>query len=185
MAVSIRDVQKLLAPLQRRLRLIADRAIVTLVNDALQRQNLQLKVLADEGADDVERFQNYGHTSVPPEGSEAIVLGMGGARAGLVAIAVEHKGSRPKNLEAGDSCLYHLEGHHVVLSKEGTVSIAAKSVITEASEKTITISPDNEIQGTLHVTLNIATDADVIINGKSFLGHKHDLPGGGQTLPPV
>ena len=75
--VSIRDVQKLLAPLQRRLRLIADRAIVTLVNDALQRQNLQLKVLADEGADDVERFQNYGHTSVPPVGSEAIVLGLG------------------------------------------------------------------------------------------------------------
>lgn len=183
--VTIRDVQKLLAPLSRRLRLIADRAIVTLVNDSLQRQGLQLKVLADESADDVERFQNYGHTSVPPEGSEAIVLGIGGARAGLVAIAVEHKGSRPKNLEAGDSCLYHLEGHRVVLGKDKAVSIQAKSVITEASEKTLTISPDNEIQGAMHVTLNITTDADVIINGKSFLDHKHDLPGGGQTSPPV
>lgn len=183
--VTIRDVQKLLAPLSRRLRLIADRAIVTLVNDSLQRQGLQLKVLADESADDVERFQNYGHTSVPPEGSEAIVLGIGGARAGLVAIAVEHKGSRPKNLEAGDSCLYHLEGHRVVLGKDKAVSIEAKSVITEAGEKTLTISPDNEIQGALHVTLNITTDADVIINGKSFLDHKHDLPGGGQTSPPV
>lgn len=183
--VTIRDVQKLLAPLSRRLRLIADRAIVTLVNDSLQRQGLQLKVLADESADDVERFQNYGHTSVPPEGSEAIVLGIGGARAGLVAIAVEHKGSRPKNLEAGDSCLYHLEGHRVVLRKDKAVSIQAKSVITEASEKTLTISPDNEIQGPLHVTLNILVDGDVIINGKSFLDHKHDLPGGGQTSPPV
>ena len=183
--VTIRDVQKLLAPLSRRLRLITDKAIITLVNDSLQRQGLQLKVLADESADDVERFQNYGHTSVPPEGSEAIVLGIGGARAGLVAIAVEHKGSRPKNLEAGDSCLYHQEGHRVVLSKDKAVSIEAKSVITEASEKTLTISPDNEIQGAMHVTLNITTDADVIINGKSFLDHKHDLPGGGQTSPPV
>ncbi|MFB2709770.1 phage baseplate assembly protein V [Aeromonas veronii] len=183
--VSIRDVQKLLAPLQRRLRLIADRAIVTLVNDALQRQNLQLKVLADEGADDVERFQNYGHTSVPPEGSEAIVLGLGGARAGLVAIAVEHKGFRPKGLEAGDSCLYHLEGHNLTLGKEGLAALSAKSVITTAEEQTLTISPENEILGALHVTLNITTDADVIINGKSFLNHKHDQSGGGQTSPPV
>ncbi|MEH8118423.1 phage baseplate assembly protein V [Aeromonas allosaccharophila] len=183
--VSIRDVQKLLAPLQRRLRLIADRAIVTLVNDALQRQNLQLKVLADEGADDVERFQNYGHTSVPPEGSEAIVLGLGGARAGLVAIAVEHKGFRPKGLEAGDSCLYHLEGHNLTLGKDGLAALSAKSVITTAEEQTLTISPENEILGALHVTLNITTDADVIINGKSFLGHTHKLPGGGESDPPT
>lgn len=183
--VSIRDVQKLLAPLQRRLRLIADRAIVTLVNDALQRQNLQLKVLADEGADDVERFQNYGHTSVPPEGSEAIVLGLGGARAGLVAIAVEHKGFRPKGLEAGDSCLYHLEGHNLTFGKDGLAALSAKSVITTAEEQTLTISPENEILGALHVTLNITTDADVIINGKSFLGHTHKLPGGGESDPPT
>lgn len=183
--VSIRDVQKLLAPLQRRLRLIADRAIVTLVNDALQRQNLQLKVLADESADDVERFQNYGHTSVPPAGSEAIVLGVGGARAGLVAIAVEHKAVRPKGLEAGDSCLYHLEGHNLTLGKDGLAALSAKSVITTAEEQTLTISPENEILGALHVTLNITTDADVIINGKSFLEHTHKLPGGGESDPPT
>jgi phage baseplate assembly protein V len=183
--VSIRDVQKLLAPVQRRLRLIADRAIVTLVNDSLQRQNLQLKVLADEGADDVERFQNYGHSSVPPVGSEAVVLGLGGARAGLVAIAVEDKSVRPKGLEEGDSCLYHLEGHLIKLIKDGKLKIEAKTVITQATDKTTMISPDNEVQGPLHVTLNITTDADVIINGKSFLNHEHGLPGGGNTSPPV
>lgn len=183
--VVMRDVLKLMGRMERRLRLIADRAIVTLVNDALQRQNLQLKVLADEGADDVERFQNYGHTSVPPTGSEAIVLGLGGARAGLVAIAVEHKGVRPKDLEAGDSCLYHLEGHNITLGKDGLAELSAKSVITTAEEQTLTISPENEILGALHVTLNITTDADVIINGKSFLNHKHNQSGGGQTSGPV
>lgn len=183
--VSIRDVQKLLAPLQRRLRLIADRAIVTLVNDALQRQNLQLKVLADEGADDVERFQNYGHTSVPPEGSEAIVLGLGGARAGLVAIAVEHKGVRPKDLEAGDSCLYHLEGHNLTLRKDGVAELTAKSVIIRATEKLTIISPDNEIQGPLHVTGQITSDTDVKTGAISLKGHKHNQSGGGQTSAPV
>lgn len=183
--VTMRDVQKLLAPLQRRLRLIADRAIVTLVNDSLQRQGLQLKVLADESADDVERFQNYGHTSVPPEGSEAIVLGLGGARAGLVAIAVEHKGSRPKDLEAGDSCLYHLEGHRVILRKNGVAEIQAKTVIINASEKLTIISPDNEIQGPLHVTGEITSDTDVKTGATSLKGHIHNQSGGGQTSAPV
>lgn len=172
--VSIRDVQKLLAPLQRRLRLIADRAIVTMVNDALQRQNLQLKVLADEGADDVERFQNYGHTSVPPAGSEAIVLGLGGARAGLVAIAVEHKGFRPKGLEDGDSCLYHLEGHNLTLHKDELAELTAKTVIIHATEKLIIISTDTEVQGPLHATGPITSDTDVKVGNISLKDHDHE-----------
>lgn len=183
--VSLRDVQKLMAPMMRRLRLIADRAVVTMVTDSLQRQGLQLKVLADETADDVERFQNYGHTSVPPAGSEAIVLGIGGARAGLVAIAVEDKSVRPKDLEAGDNCLYHLEGHRIILRKDGLLELEAKTVIINASEKLTMISPDTEIQGPLHVTGEITSDTDVKTGTTSLKGHVHNQSGGGQTSAPV
>lgn len=172
--VSMRDVQKLISPMMRRLRLIADRAVVTMVTDSLQRQGLQLKVLADETADDVERFQNYGHTSVPPAGSEAIVLGIGGARAGLVAIAVEDKSVRPKDLEAGDNCLYHLEGHRIILRKDGAIEIEAKTVTLTATEKFTIISPDNEIQGPLHVTGPITSDEDVTAGDISLSGHDHE-----------
>ena len=172
--VSMRDVQKLMAPMMRRLRLIADRAVVTMVTDSLQRQGLQLKVLADETADDVERFQNYGHTSVPPAGSEAIVLGIGGARAGLVAIAVEDKSVRPKDLEAGDNCLYHLEGHRIILRKDGLLELEAKTVIINASEKLTMITPDTEIQGPLHVTGPISSDEDVTAGDISLSGHDHE-----------
>ena len=172
--VSLRDVQKLIAPLWRRVRLIADRAIVTAVTDSFNRQGLQLKVLADEAADDVERFQNYGRTSVPPAGSEAIVLGIGGARAGLVAIAVEDKSVRPKDLEAGDNCLYHLEGHRIILRKNGVIEIAAKTVTLTATEKFTIISPDNEIQGPLHVTGPITSDEDVKAGDISLSGHDHE-----------
>jgi phage baseplate assembly protein V len=160
--------------MMRRLRLIADRAVVTMVTDSLQRQGLQLKVLADETADDVERFQNYGHTSVPPAGSEAIVLGIGGARAGLVAIAVEDKSVRPKDLEAGDNCLYHLEGHRIILRKDGLLELEAKTVIINASEKLTMISPDTEIQGPLHVTGPISSDEDVKAGDISLSGHDHE-----------
>ena len=172
--VTLRDVQKLMAPMMRRLRLIADRAVVTMVTDSLQRQGLQLKVLADETADDVERFQNYGHTSVPPAGSEAIVLGIGGARAGLVAIAVEDKSVRPKDLEAGDNCLYHLEGHRIILRKDGLLELEAKTVIITASEKLTMITPDTEIQGPLHVTGPISSDEDVTAGDISLSGHDHE-----------
>ena len=183
--VTLRDVQKLIAPLWRRVRLIADRAIVTAVTDSFNRQGLQLKVLADEAASDVERFQNYGHTSVPPAGSEAIVLGIGGARAGLVAIAVEDKGVRPKDLEAGDNCLYHLEGHRLILRKDGLLELEAKTVIISASEKLTMMSPDTEIQGPLHVTGEITSDTDVKTGPTSLKGHKHNESGGGQTSAPV
>lgn len=172
--VSMRDVQKLIAPLWRRVRLIADRAIVTAVTDSFNRQGLQLKVLADEAADDVERFQNYGHTSVPPAGSEAIVLGIGGARAGLVAIAVEDKSVRPKDLEAGDNCLYHLEGHRIIQRQDGLLELEAKTVIINASEKLTIMSPDTEIQGPLHVTGPISSDEDVTAGDISLGGHDHE-----------
>ncbi|MGU5714784.1 phage baseplate assembly protein V [Aeromonas taiwanensis] len=172
--VSMRDVQKLIAPLWRRVRLIADRAIVTAVTDSFNRQGLQLKVLADEATDDVERFQNYGHTSVPPAGSEAIVLGIGGARAGLVAIAVEDKSVRPKDLEAGDNCLYHLEGHRLILRKDGLAELEAKTVIIKASEKLTIMSPDTEIQGPLHVIGPISSEEDVTAGDISLSGHDHE-----------
>lgn len=172
--VTMRDVQKLLSPLHRRLRLIANRAIVSLVTDALQRQNLQLRLLADETADDVERFQNYGHSSVPPVGSEAIVLSLGGARGGVVAIAVEDKGARPKGLESGDSVLYHLEGHNLRLTKNGTAILTVKKLIVQAESETHIISPSNTIDGPLHVTGPITSDTDVGAAGISLKGHDHE-----------
>ena len=133
--VTLRDVQKLIAPLWRRVRLIADRAIVTAVTDSFNRQGLQLKVLADEAASDVERFQNYGLTSVPPVGSEALILAVGGRREGLVAIAVEDKRCRPKGLENGEVRLYHGDGlSYITLKKNGVIEVKGKSVNYDARE---------------------------------------------------
>ncbi|MFB9087672.1 phage baseplate assembly protein [Erwinia tracheiphila] len=64
----IRQINKITAGLQRRLRLLISRGVVNMANDSLRTQNLQVTMLADETADDVERFQNYGHSSVPPGG---------------------------------------------------------------------------------------------------------------------
>lgn len=176
--VSIKDVQRLMAPLRRRIQLLADRAILTLVNDALQRQNLQLKVLAGETHDDVERFQNYGHTSVPPAGAEAIVLGVGGNRSGLVAVVVDHKGSRPHDGEPGDSMLYHFEGHNIRLTKDGKAILTAKQAILEATEQLTIISPSTVCQGDFHATGTISSDTDVTAGDISLKTHDHERGAG-------
>lgn len=98
---------------------MVSRAVVNIVTDSYKRQNLQISLLAGEVAADVERFQNYGHTSVPPVNSEAIVLSVGGKRQHLVAIAVEDKETRLHDLAIGDSALYHMDGHYVLLTKNG------------------------------------------------------------------
>ncbi len=86
-----RYIEKALNSLRRRIVGMLSRALVTGIVEDLQRQNLQVKIHSDESCDNIERFQNYGTSSYPPEGSEAILAALGGNLGNLVAIAVEDK----------------------------------------------------------------------------------------------
>jgi phage gp45-like len=68
----------LVKPLATRIANMVARALVKNVDDSLKVQILQLGVLADETREGVERIQNYGFTSVPLEGAEAVALFVGG-----------------------------------------------------------------------------------------------------------
>ncbi|MEZ8134790.1 phage baseplate assembly protein V [Vibrio splendidus] len=199
--VTERFVQKLLAPIRRRINGAITRAVVSGVVEGLQRQNLQLKMHADESVDDIERFQNYGCSSFPPVGSEAILAAIGGNLGNLVAVAVEDKKYRPKG-ESGDVFLYHLEGHKIRLTKDGKVVITATDVIFEAANSFTIISPETLIQGPLHVTGGISTDlgifatggitsasvvsgSDLTAGGFSYLGHFHKDAENRNTSAPV
>lgn len=199
--VTERFVQKLLAPIRRRINGAITRAVVSGVVEGLQRQNLQLKMHADESVDDIERFQNYGCSSFPPIGSEAILAAIGGNLGNLVAVAVEDKKYRPKG-ESGDVFLYHLEGHKIRLTKDGNVVVTATDVIFEAANSFTIISPETLIQGPLHVTGGISTDlgifatggitsasvvsgSDLTAGGFSYLGHFHKDAENRNTSAPV
>ncbi|HGC1876790.1 TPA: phage baseplate assembly protein V [Escherichia coli] len=171
----------------RRLRLMVDRAIVRMVSDSLERQNLQIQTLADATDDDVERFQNYGFTSVPPEGSEAIVLAVGGRRDGLVAIAVEDKRCRPKGLSPGDVRLYHQDGKsHITLKKGGIIEITGEQL--NVSGKTVNLTADellNIIGKQMKFVGPCEFTEDATINGKSFIKHIHKDGDNEKTSPPI
>lgn len=184
-----RYVDRELAPVRRRLRSMANRAQVTGVVESLQRQNLQLQIENDEAVDDIERFQNYGMTSYPPVGSEAVVMALKGSLDQRVAVAVEKKDLRPKG-EQNDVIVYHAEGHNMRLTKDGKIIFTATDVIFNVSNSFTIISPETLIQGPLHVTGGISTDLGIFATGGitsssvvggsdltagniSYLGHKH------------
>lgn len=179
MGLNPANISRTLTGLGRRLRLMVDRAVVRIVTDSLGRQNLQIQSLADATNDDVERFQNYGFTSVPPAGSEAIVLAVGGRREGLVAVAVEDKRCRPKGLNDGDVCIYHADGQALVILKKGGVA--------EVRVKTINYTATDLFEiNTAQLKVNGPSEfsEDIKVGDKYFLKHFHIDGDGEQTTEP-
>lgn len=186
--------QRLIAPVMRRLRLMVGRAVITLVNDSLKEQNLQVTSLDDEPLDDVERPQNYGQFSVPLAGAEAIVVHLGGDTDSAVALVVEDRRYRPTGLVDGDSGIYHYEGHRIRLTKDGRAIVTCKTLEIHADEKMDVTTPlasfsDNvEVGGDLLVkgateSKGGITAPNAILGGKDTLKHTHDEHDGPATGP--
>ena len=106
MADLIRVVERLIAPLRRRVLLMVSRAVVRLVDEGPARQRLQVEGYAGEILDGVERVQEYGFTSCPPPGADAVVLACGGMRQHPIVIAAEDPSARPMLRVPGDVVLY-------------------------------------------------------------------------------
>ncbi len=125
----IAAMQKIVAPLDRRIKLMVSKAIITIIDDAAKMQRAQVKLLDGE-VSELERIQDYGITSRPPKGSEAVAVFVGGNRDHGVVLRVDNREYRLKLPKEGDVALYDMEGNKVVLSP---------------SEKRIEISSTNEV----------------------------------------
>lgn len=121
--MDLRSLSKILAPIRARIANLVSRAVVQLVNDEANVQLLQLGVLADETRDEVERIQEYGFTSVPLPGAEAVVLWVGGRRDHGLVIATDDRRHRLAGLQPGEVAIYNHAGASVVLHIDGTISI--------------------------------------------------------------
>lgn len=117
--------QHLIAPLRTQLTNVVARAVVKLVNDGKKMQILQLELLEDETRDDCERVQNYGFTSVPEDGAEAVALFPGGGRDHGLVIAVDDRRYRLKGLAKGEVAVYDKQGSKIVLKSNGDIEITA------------------------------------------------------------
>ena len=191
MALTTRELRRWLDPIRRKIRLIVNRAIVTAVLDDQGFQVLQLKGLPREVLDKIERFQNYGFTSVPLTGSEAIVAFVGGSRSHGVAIAVDDRRHRKKNLQPGEVALYSDEGDSITLKRgnlieikgTGKLDINVPDIKITADTKWLIQSFNGQFVGTafsffgLTIQIQGLTSIKLIgtttIEGRKFLEHTH------------
>lgn len=202
----VRIFSKLIQPYARRIRLTVSRGIVRLVNDALKLQEVQIALLADETRDGVERFQNYGLTSVPLSGAEGVFLSVGGSRDHGIVIAIDDRRYRLKGLQPGEVALYDDQGQ-VIKLKRGkaieitgcdtltaicavSVTVTAPLVTIEASTKVLLTTPLLEVSGNITAGGNIADQG----GSKTMAGmrevfdthnHVEHGTGGGITDPPA
>lgn len=113
--------------LGRTVRGLVGRALLTLIDDAKRMQSVQIQTVGEEVTSGVERFQNYGLTSVPRlpdadgKGPEAIVLAVDGDRSHEVVIVVDDRRYRLKGLASGEVAVYDDLGQFVHLTRTGIV----------------------------------------------------------------
>lgn len=149
-------IRQMLYPLQVRLANLVARAVIQRVDDSVKMQLLQLGVRADETRGKVERFQNYGFTSVPLEGAEAVVLFVGGTRDHGLVVAVDDRAHRLTGLAAGEVAVYDQTGSHITLKANGDIELVPSS-------------------GNVAVTGTLTASTDVVGGGVSLKNHTHSI----------
>ena len=134
-------LQRYMQPVADRVRLMVGRAIVRLVDDATKAQSVQIEMLEGETQDAVERYQDYGFTSVPHPGAEAVAVAVGGLRSHMVVIKVEDRRYRLTGLQAGEVAMFDDLGQMVKLGRDrieivsdNEVKVIAPKVIVESDD---------------------------------------------------
>lgn len=118
-----RIVERVMAPTIRRVNGMVRRGVIRRVRDSAQQQLVQLSLLEDETADDVEHLQPFGVSFVPPAGSEVAAIAVGGNQDYLLALGAGSRAHRPTGAAEGEGGLYTLDGWKVFLDDEGNVYI--------------------------------------------------------------
>ena len=119
------QILRFLEPIRRSISLLIGRAVITAIKDTGAIQSATVEVLEGESRE-VLRYQNYGLSSNPPIDSEAVIIFQGGNRAMGLMVCCDHRSSRKKNLEEGETALYTKFGDFLLLDKNSNMKGKAK-----------------------------------------------------------
>lgn len=161
-------IMECLRPLKQRILMTVSRGIVDQTDDSDGMQIIKGKFLADEVRDGLERFQEFGFTSRPPDNSECVAVFVQGNREHGIIVGTNNRQFRLKNLEKGETAIYTDDGTEIVLKKAGQVEV------TTAVKVTVT-APDVQMTG------NLKVDGNIVVDGNSTIGGNEDV-GGNTTV---
>jgi phage baseplate assembly protein V len=134
-----------LAAIMNRLNMMLARGVLVATTDTEGIQTMQMALLEGELADDVERFQSYGISAVPPAGGDALIAFIAGNRDHAVCLAVNDRTSRPKGQKDGEVMLYNDKECFVSLTTEGDVVVKGARNLTIEGVETVEIKAGQRI----------------------------------------
>jgi phage baseplate assembly protein V len=116
--------------LGRRILLLMARGAIALVDDTKSVQTLQVRLNALELIPDVPRYAEYGFTSNPPAGTQALIAFKNGDRNDGFVIATSNARYRMTALASGEVAIHDNNGQSVYLSAAGIVVNGGGNPIT-------------------------------------------------------
>lgn len=177
----IDQINKIIDPLRRRTMLMIGRAIIAAIKDDAPHQRAQVSLLAGESRDEVERLAEYGFTSVPLPGAQALSVFVGGERGAGVIIATGDHRYRLKELQPGEVALYTDEGDKIVLKRGKLIEIETNTLIVKAATKVRFESPRVETTADLIDQVSSGNARTVKGMRDQYNAHTHPGDSGGTT----
>ena len=182
-------LNRLLTNIKSRVLLMVGRGVLKAVADDAAVQVCQAALLDGELKSGIERAQNYGLTSVPPVGSVATLLFVGGDRSNGIVISAESRKFRLKGLQAGEVALYTDEGDEIRLKRGHEIAVKTSKFVINAAE--IDLNGAVKVAQTLDVAGNITGKGEVADKTgnltairSTYNGHTHTGNAGAPTSPP-
>lgn len=134
----VRQFSRLLAPMSRRVMLLAARIVLTGATDKSPVQTVQFTGLADETKQNVEYLQAFGFSSVAPPGARGLAIFPGGDRSHGVVVVLDARQLQPVPLKTGESAVWDALGKFIHLKDDGTILIKADKVRIETPDFKVT-----------------------------------------------
>ena len=145
----IEQIKKLLEPIHRRVMNLISRGQVLKIDDSKGIQRVDVNLFSDEIHNNVERFQNYGFTSNPLNGSEVVALFHSGNREHGIIVSIDNKKFRLKGLERGEVAIYTDEGDKIHFKRNKTIEFSTKQLIINSVDKVTVNTKDAEINASV------------------------------------
>lgn len=168
-------MRQALEALGARVRMLVGRGRITIGNDTGGVQQQQVQLADIETGDNRPRVAEFGFTSMPPEGSDAVVVFLAGDRSAGVIIGTNHQASRPRNLKPGETMVFSLDGKCVYLSDSG-IRVDAKGQSVDVSNASVVTVDATLLRCTGDIQDNYETNPHTMAEMRAIYNtHDHNI----------